>query len=272
VATDPEFPSLADRDQGRRPGPPNRGPEQAISWQIAMVTAIKPETPRVKTLTLALPRWVVHRPGQHYDVRLTAPDGYQAERSYSIASEPERRDKIDLTVERLVDGEVSTYLDDVLVPGDLIEVRGPIGGYFVWDARTGGPLLLIAGGSGVVPLMAMLRHRQTAGSRVPVRLLYSTRGPDEVIYADELRRLSQAEDGPEVIFTYTRHQPANWTGYRRRIDRQMLGEVAQPLGAAPLTYVCGPTLFVEAVANGLLDLGIPPNRIRTERFGPTGTP
>lgn len=271
MATDPGSIFSARQIGDDRPGRQNLGPEQSTTWQIATVAAIKPETPRVKTFTLALPRWVAHRPGQHYDVRLTAPDGYQAQRSYSIASEPERLGAIDLTVERLEDGEVSSYMDEILVPGDLIEVRGPIGGYFVWDVGFGGPLLLIAGGSGVVPLMAMLRHRQVAHSRVPTRLLYSTRGPDDVIYADELTQLSRADGGPEVIYTFTRVQPPNWTGYGRRIDRQMLSEVARPLRAAPVTYICGPTLFVEAAANGLLEIGVAPNRIRTERFGPTGT-
>jgi ferredoxin-NADP reductase len=241
-----------------------------LNWQIATVKSIKPETPRVKTLTLALPAWTAHRSGQHYDVRLTATDGYQAERSYSIASEPERRGEIDLTVERLEDGEVSPYLTDVLVPGDRIEVRGPIGGYFVWDVNVGGPLLLVAGGSGVVPLMAMLRHRRAVGDSVHVRLLYSVRTPDDVIYADDLSALVARNDGLTVLYTYTRTSPPGWTGYRRRIDRTMLGEVAGPLGDAPLAYVCGPTLFVETAANGLVDLGFAANRIRTERFGPTG--
>lgn len=272
MATEPESAFSAPRAQGNRPGRQTLGPEQSVTWQIATVAAIKPETPRVKTFTLTLPHWVAHRPGQHYDVRLTAPDGYQAQRSYSIASEPERPGEIDLTVERLEDGEVSSYMHDILVPGDLIEVRGPIGGYFVWDVGIGGPLLLIAGGSGVVPLMAMLRHRQAAHSRVSTRLLYSVRGPDDVIYAAELTRLSHADGGPEVIYTFTRVRPRNWTGYRRRIDRQMLSEVARPLSEPPLTYICGPTLFVEAAADGLLEIGVAPNRIRTERFGPTGSP
>jgi len=271
VATDPEPAFSAQRFPGDRPARQNPALEQPITWQIGTVTAIKPETPRVKTFTLTLPRWVAHQPGQHYDVRLTAPDGYQAQRSYSIASEPQRQGEIDLTVERLEDGEVSSYMHDVLVPGDLIEVRGPIGGYFVWNVGNGGPLLLIAGGSGVVPLMAMLRHRQVVRSPVPTRLLYSVRGPDDVIYADELTRLTHADGGPDVVYTFTRVQPPNWTGYRRRIDRPMLDEVRRALGEAPLTYVCGPTLFVEAAANGLLDLGVAPSRIRTERFGPTGT-
>jgi ferredoxin-NADP reductase len=270
VATDPQSAFASPKAPGDGSSRPLVEPVHALTWQIATVTAIRRETPRVKTFTLTLPRWVAHQAGQHYDVRLTAPDGYQAQRSYSVASEPERVGEIDLTVERLEDGEVSSYMHDVLVPGDLIEVRGPIGGYFVWDVGRGGPLLLIAGGSGVVPLMAMLRHRQVTRSRVPATLLYSVRGPDDVIYADQLTPLSQAAEGPAVVYTFTRVQPANWTGYRRRIDRAMLGEVVQPFSTPPLTYVCGPTVFVETVANGLLDLGVAPSRIRTERFGPTG--
>jgi ferredoxin-NADP reductase len=245
---------------------------QVLEWQVATVTAIVPETPMVKSFTLSLPAWQPHRAGQHYDVRLTAPDGYQAQRSYSIASAPEQSGAITLTVERLEDGEVSTYFHDVLAVGDQIEVRGPIGGYFVWEASQGGPLLLIGGGSGVVPLMAMLRHRMAAGSRVPTRLLYSVRGPAELIYGDELARLCADDDGLEEFTTYTREQPPGWQGYGRRIDAQMLREVAAPLGPAPLTYVCGPTLFVEAAASGMLAAGVAPERIRTERFGPTGGP
>jgi ferredoxin-NADP reductase len=244
--------------------------KRPLEWQIATVTAITPETAEVKTLTLALPDWLPHRAGQHYDLRLTAPDGYQAQRSYSIASEPERAGEIDLTVERLEDGEVSSYLHDVLVVGDRVEVRGPIGGYFVWQADMGGPLLLIAGGSGVVPLMAMVRHRAAAGSQIPARLLYSSRSPEDVIYSEELERLRAAADGFEVVHTFTRARPTGWTGYARRIDHQMLGEVARPLGGAPRTFVCGPTPLVEAVANAAVEIGIPPDRIRTERFGPTG--
>jgi ferredoxin-NADP reductase len=242
----------------------------ATNWQIATVTAVRPETARAKTISLSLPRWTSHQPGQHYDVRLTAPDGYQTERSYSVASPPERQGEIDLTVERLDDGEVSTYLDDVLVPGDQIEVRGPIGGYFVWHAGFSTALLLIAGGSGIVPLMAMLRHRHAQGSRVPTRLLYSVRTPADVIYADELNRLGAAEDGVGVSLTFTRSQPPGWNGYARRIDEAMLRDVITPLGERVLAYVCGPTLLVEDVASGLVALGIPPSRVRTERFGPTG--
>ncbi len=244
--------------------------KRPIEWQIATVKQIKPETPRVKTFTLALPDWRPHLAGQHYDVRLTAPDGYQAQRSYSIASEPERAGEIDLTVEKIDDGEVSPYLHDVVVPGDQIETRGPIGGYFVWESKLGGPLLLIAGGSGVVPLMAMLRARAAEGSQTPVRLLYSVRSPEDVIYRDELERLCSKMDGLEVIYTFTRAQPPGWKGYARRIDPQMLAEVARPLGKSPLVFICGPTALVESAANGLVQNRIPAGRIKTERFGPSG--
>ena len=241
-----------------------------LDWQIATVKAITPETPRVRTLTLALPDWAPHRPGQHYDLRLTAEDGYSAQRSYSIASAPERHDEIDLTVERIEDGEVSSYLHDTLVVGDRIEVRGPIGGYFVWEAAQGGPLLLIAGGSGIVPLMAMLRHRAAAGAAVPARLLYSTRTFEDIIYRDELDGLRK-KDGPIVFHTLTRSQPTGWSGYARRIDDAMLKEVSRPLGGGVRVFICGPTALVESGANALVRLGIATERIRTERFGPTGT-
>jgi ferredoxin-NADP reductase len=172
--------------------------KRPLEWQIATIQAIRQETPEVKTFTLAIPAWIAHKPGQHYDVRLTAPDGYQAQRSYSIASEPEREGEIDLTVERIADGEVSSYLHEVLVPGDQIEVRGPVGGYFVWEAARGGPLLLVAGGSGIVPLMSMLRHRAAAAARIPARLLYSARRPQDVIYAEELQRLQGPGEGWEI--------------------------------------------------------------------------
>jgi ferredoxin-NADP reductase len=240
-----------------------------LDWQIATINSIQAETPTVKTFTLAVPNWMPHRAGQHYDLRLTAPDGYQAQRSYSIASEPERQGEIDLTVERLEDGEVSTYMHDVLILGDQIEVRGPIGGYFVWEADLGGPLLLIAGGSGVVPLMSMIRHRSRVGSQIPTRLLYSVRTPEDVIY-EELRQRPAFHDGLEILYTFTRSQPAGWTGYARRIDEQMLSEMVEPFGQEPLVYVCGPTLMVESVANLLVQIDIPLDRIRTERFGPTG--
>jgi ferredoxin-NADP reductase len=245
--------------------------KRTLEWQVATVKAIRQETPKVKTFTLSLPIWMEHRAGQHYDIRLRAPDGYQAQRSYSIGSEPERAGEIDLTVERLEDGEVSSYMHDVLVVGDGIEVRGPIGGYFVWEVQLGGPLLLIAGGSGVVPLMSMIRHRAAAGSHIPTRLLYSSRTPEDVIYAAELDRLRSANDGLEVIYTFTRAQPPGWTGYARRIDAQMLAEVSRSLGSPLQSYICGPTLLVEGAANGLVQIGIPPGAIRTERFGPTGS-
>ena len=244
--------------------------QRALEWQVAEVTGIRIETPQTKTLTLALSKWMAHQPGQHYDVRLTAPDGYRTERSYSAASEPERIGELELTVERIADGEVSPYLDDVLVVGDKLEVRGPIGGYFVWDVSLGGPLLLIGGGSGVVPLRAMLRHRAARQSTIRARLLYSSRSPDEVIYRAELERLAAGDPDVGVTFTFTRHAPPGWSGYQRRIDAAMLDEVMQPLGRDVLSYVCGPTLLVEAVANALVGMGLPSERIRTERFGPTG--
>jgi ferredoxin-NADP reductase len=245
--------------------------KRPIEWQIATVTAIKQETAKVKSFSLALPNWTPHRAGQHYDIRLTAADGYQAQRSYSIASAPERAGQIDISVERIEDGEVSGYLHDVLVPGDQVEVRGPVGGYFVWDVNQGGPLLLIGGGSGVVPLMAMLRHRKATGSTVTTRLLYSSRTYEDVIYREELDALNGGRSGLEVIHTLTRSQPAGWSGYTRRIDQAMLAEVSRPLGGSPQVFICGPTLLVEAAANGLVQAGIKPGQIRTERFGPSGS-
>ena len=211
-----------------------------------------------------------HRAGQHYDIRLTAEDGYQAQRSYSVASEPEREGEIDLTVERISDGEVSTYLHDVAVPGDRIEVRGPIGGYFVWEATMHEPLLLIAGGSGVVPLMSMLRHRAAARGQSPTSLLYSSRSFEDIIYYEELERLREANHGAQIFHTLTRSQPPGWKGYARRIDPDMLKDVAQPLGRSLQAFICGPTLLVEAAANTLVKVGVRSDQIRTERFGPTG--
>ena len=244
--------------------------KQTIEWQIASVRDIKPETAKVKTFTLTLPAWMRHHAGQHYDIRLTAEDGYQAQRSYSIASAPERDGEIDLTIERIEDGEVSTYLHDVLVPGDRIEVRGPIGGYFVWEAGMDEPLLLIAGGSGVVPLMSMLRHRAAVGGKNPTALLYSSRSIEDIIYYQELEKLSATNGGLQIFHTLTRSQPADWNGYARRIDQAMLKEVAQLLGRSVQVYICGPTLLVEAAANALVKIGVDSNQIRTERFGPTG--
>jgi len=243
----------------------------AIAWQLATVSAIRDETPTVRSFTLSLSQWNTHRPGQHVDVRLTAEDGYSVERSYSIASEPERDGEIDITVERIEDGEVSPFLHDVVVPGDRFEVRGPVGGYFVWDVGLGGPLLLVAGGSGVVPLMAMLRHRARAGSGIPTRLLFSSRHLEEIIYREELDHQAATGDGLEVVHTLTRSVPTGWTGYTRRIDDRMLAEVLEPLGIAARVYICGPTALVETGANALVRLGLPADRIRTERFGPSGT-
>jgi ferredoxin-NADP reductase len=243
---------------------------RGLEWQISTVVKVRQETQTVKTYTLALPHWVAHRAGQHYDVRLTAPDGYQAQRSYSIASSPEQIGEIELTVERLEEGEVSTYLHDVLIIGDQVELRGPIGGYFVWEASMGGPLLLVAGGSGVVPLMAMIRHWRASGSHVPVRLLYSSRTYEDIIYRQELDGLCSERSGLEVFHTLTREQPQGWDGYGRRIDMRMLDEVAGSFGKELKAYICGPTALVEGVANGLVALGIPAEQVRTERFGPTG--
>ena len=206
------------------------------------------------------------------DVRLTAEDGYQAERSYSIASPPEEAPHVTLTVERIDDGEVSPYLTEDLRVGDKLELRGPIGGYFVWEAHLGGPLLLAAGGSGIVPLMAMIRHRAARGSTVPIRLLYSSRSLEDVIYRDELDQLMKSSATLEVLQTLTRAQPPGWTGYARRIDTHMLREVAWPLDQHPLMFICGPTPFVETAAASLVALGHEPARIKTERFGPTGEP
>lgn len=225
------------------------------------------ETSRTRSLYLEVPGWPGHLAGQHVDVRLTAADGYQAERSYSIASAPED-DTLVLTVERLDDGEVSRYLVDDLRPGDPVELRGPIGGYFVWRDAMGGPLLLLAGGSGIVPLYSILRHRAAVRSAVPTRLLYSARSIDDVIYRSELIRL--ATGGVDVRFTLTRVWASDWSGYRRRIDEDLLRDVAWPVDEHPLVYICGPTPFVEAAANGLIGLGHDAARIRTERFGPTG--
>jgi ferredoxin-NADP reductase len=241
-----------------------------LTWQLGEVVETRPETARTKSLMLALPNWTGHRAGQHVDVRLTAEDGYQAERSYSIASPPEQAPCITLTVERLDDGEVSPYLTDELRVGDTLELRGPIGGYFVWETKLGGPLLLIAGGSGVVPLMAMLRHRQAVGSPIPTRLLFSSRAFEDIIYRTELDQLDQAGGTLKVFHTLTRSQPPGWTGYSRRIDADLLREVAWNAKQHPLTYICGPTSFVETAAASLLMLGYDPARIKTERFGPTG--
>jgi ferredoxin-NADP reductase len=239
-----------------------------LTWRLAEVAEIVPETARAATLVLDVDGWPGHRAGQHVDVRLTAEDGYQAQRSYSIASAP-GESLVRLTVERLGDCEVSPYLVGELRPGDMIEIRGPVGGYFVWEPGGDEPVLLVAGGSGVVPLAAMLRRRTETGDRTPMRLLYSSRTPEDVIYAPELDRLD-GMDGVEVIHTFTRAQPDGWAGYARRIDEAMLADVAWPASDRPVAYVCGPTRLVETVADALLAVGYGPAAVRTERFGPTG--
>jgi ferredoxin-NADP reductase len=240
-----------------------------LNWALGDVTELIDETPRVRSIVLDVANWPGHRAGQHVDVRLTAEDGYQAQRSYSIASAPEDS-HLAITVELLPDGEVSSYLFGELRRGDQLELRGPIGGYFVWEASRGGPLLLVGGGSGIVPLMSMLRHREAAGASVGARLVYSSRSWDDVIYRDELQRLSGGSNGPEVFHTLTRSQPPGWTGYARRVDGAMLSETAWPASSSPTAFICGPTPFVESVASALVLLGYPATSVKTERFGPTG--
>jgi ferredoxin-NADP reductase len=239
-----------------------------LTWLAAEVTSSVQETPRVRTLVLDADGWTGHRAGQHVDVRLTAEDGYQAERSYSIASAPD--DPLAITVELLDDGEVSPYLVEEVREGDRFELRGPIGGYFVWDGIDDTPLLLVAGGSGVVPLMSMIRHRTRTGSTTPTRLLYSSRSYEDVIYRTELDKLAASDDGLEVFHTLTRSHPEGWAGYARRIDAEFLEEVAWPVAESPRVFVCGSTRFVDTAADGLVALGYPPESIRTERFGATG--
>jgi ferredoxin-NADP reductase len=240
-----------------------------LQWQTAEVSGLIDETPRVRSLVLTLPDWQGHKPGQHVDVRLTGEDGYRAQRSYSIASAPESRNVM-LTVERIEDGEVSPYLSIDVQAGDKFELRGPIGGHFVWSAAQGGPLFLIAGGSGVAPLMAMLRHRAAVSSKVPATLLYSSRTFEDIIYREELERLAAANAGLKIVHTLTRKQPAGWRGGARRIDRKMLEAEGFPPAARPHIFICGPTQLVESAAQTMLDLGHDRTLIKTERFGPTG--
>jgi ferredoxin-NADP reductase len=234
-----------------------------LTWTPASIAEVRQETPRVKTIALDVPGWPGHRAGQHVDVRLTAEDGYQAERAYSIAA-PANGERVELTVENLDDGEVSPYLTGEARPGDVLEIRGPVGGWFVWNDDHPGPVLLVGGGSGVVPLMAMARQR----GPVPTTLVYSSRTLEDVIYGRELEQL--ADEGLEVVLTLTRSQPEGWTGYARRVDAGLLAEVAPPPASQPLAFVCGPTPFVEAVALALVELGHDPALVKTERFGPTG--
>ena len=244
------------------------GGRAPIVWRTAGVREIVPETAHAKTIVLDVPGWPGHLAGQHVDLRLTAEDGYQAERSYSIASAPESP-TLSLTVELFEDGEVSPYLVEELRAGDEFELRGPVGGYFTWRVRDGGPLLLLAGGSGLVPLMAMLRHHAAQASTVPARLLVSARTFEDVLYRDELATLA-GRSGVEIDYTLTRRQPEGWTGFSRRVDAEMLRAVGPSPEEHPKIFVCGPTAFVEYVADRLVELGHPPAAIRAERFGPTG--
>jgi ferredoxin-NADP reductase len=248
---------------------PAVAPPGRLRWLTAEVADVVTETPRVKSLILNVPDWPGHRAGQHVDVRLTGEDGYQAQRSYSIASAPEAAN-LSIAVERVENGEVSPYLVETVGPGDRFELRGPIGGYFVWTAAMAGPLFLIAGGSGIAPLMAMLRHRAAAGSTVPVRLLYSSRTFDDIIFRGELERLAAPGSGLDVAYALTRLRPPGWSGETRRIDRDMLLRVGFPPDARPRIFVCGPTSLVETAARALLEIGHERNLIKTERFGPTG--
>jgi len=255
---------------------PTAAPSARIEWRSATVRKVIEETSSVRTLVLDVPGWPGHRAGQHVDVRLTAGDGYQAQRSYSITSAP-LAPHVALTIERLDDGEVSSYLCGELAKGDVFELRGPIGGYFQWDVSDGGPLLLVAGGSGIVPLMAMLRHRSmslpdtAARHALPARLLYSSRRWSDIIFRVELDQLVGADDTAQVTHTVTREPPPDWTGFRRRIDREMLSQIAWPPDEKPRVFICGPTPLVESAATELAALGHDPSLIKTERFGPTGT-
>lgn len=258
------------------PRPPAGGPSR-LAWQKARVEAITSETYRVKTFRLRPERWAEFRPGQHVDVRLTAPDGYQAQRSYSIASAPEQRETVDLTIELMEGGEVSPFFHEVVQTGDEIEVRGPIGGPFTWTVAEGGPVLFIAGGSGIVPVMSMLRHRRSmmalaiVAQPPPCLLLYSSRSYDDVIYRDEVEQMASGDAALQIYHTLTRQRPAGWAGYSRRLDRAMVSDCVAKLGMPALTFICGPTGFVETAADAAVAAGVPEARVRTERFGPTGT-
>jgi ferredoxin-NADP reductase len=226
-------------------------------WQIGTVSAIEVETPRVKSFRIEVPMWMPHLPGQHYDVRLTDPYGYQAERSYSIASSPLDEGGVELTIDRLEDGEISPYFHDVVVEGDQVEVRGPFTSYFVWRGEK--PVLLVGGGSGVVPLMAILRHRRRTMPKLPMRLVYSVRHADDVIYKDEL--------GDDALLTFTREPPDGWSGHSGHIDAELIAEAGIDGGVA---FLCGSNGFVETASELLLEADYDPQQIRTERFGPTG--
>jgi ferredoxin-NADP reductase len=241
-----------------------------MMWRSGTVVALHDETPTARTITLQVADWPSHVAGQHVDVRLTAPDGYSAVRSYSIASPPNAEGRVELTVERLSDGEVSPYLTQELAVGDRLELRGPIGGWFVWRPWQTEPIQLIAGGSGIVPLMAMIRARTSAGSTKPFRLLYSVREPKAVFYRDELEVISNREDSVRLTYAYTRVAPKDWPRPPGRVDASVLAETTWSSKLIPTSYVCGPTSFVESTAALLVACGNRPDKIRTERFGPTG--
>ncbi len=240
-----------------------------LPWRPATVTEIRPEAPLVATIALSVPGWPGHLAGQHLDLRLTGADGYQAQRSYSIASASDAA-TIEITVEQVRNGEVSPFLLHELVVGDILELRGPIGGYFTWEPGEGGPLLLVAGGSGIAPMMAILRQRAKAGDSTPVRLLYSAPTYEAIIYRQELDRMAARSDGFSLTYTLTREQPPNWAGGRRRIDRAMIEASGFSADMSPRAFVCGPTPLVEQVAADLVALGYMEAWVKTERFGPTG--
>jgi ferredoxin-NADP reductase len=241
-----------------------------LDWQVVTATLFRQETARVRSITFEATAWGGHMAGQHVDIRLTADNGYQAQRSYSIASAAGRGPHVELTVERVSSGEVSEFLTEELRAGDTIELRGPIGGYFTWNPSISSPLMLIAGGSGVVPLMSMLRTRNRADNKVPAKLLYSSRSADDIIYRDELDRMAANRDGLDLVHTLTRGAPTGWKGQTRRVDRDMLAQCGFQAAEEPQIFVCGPTLFVETVADQLVSLGHGELAIKTERFGPTG--
>ena len=241
-----------------------------LDWQVATAATFRADTARVRSITFEVSAWAGHRAGQHVDIRLTADNGYQAQRSYSIASPAGCAPHVELTIERISDGEVSPFLTEELRAGDTIELRGPIGGYFTWDPAISSPLMLIAGGSGVVPLMSMLRTRYQVGSKIPARLVYSSRSAEDIIYRDELDELAANRDGFYLVHTLTRGAPAGWEGQTRRVDRDMLAECGFQPAQEPRIFVCGPTSFVETVADQLVGLGHGESAIKTERFGPTG--
>ena len=256
---------------GKSSAIPETDPVTPLRWRTATVAAVRDETTRARSLVLRVDEWPGHLAGQHIDVRLTSADGYQAQRSYSIASSPQALE-LEILVEQIPGGEVSPYLTQEVRPGDRFEVRGPIGGYFVWKAAQGGPLLLVAGGSGIAPLASMLAYRAQAAPGVPTRILYSARTTADIIFRKNLELWAQRDPSFTVIHTITRAAVAEWPGYRRRIDLEMLREVAFRPDEAPLAYICGPSAMVEHTANGLVSLGYAPERVRTERFGPSGDP